>query len=165
MTREEAIEAIKKIQIIIGAVPDGDWRDQSESSLQIVVGLSRLSVKASSFADPADIAAFKKCKAQGHSDVYCFKYGDNGIGQWGDNTAQTHTPMCALHANDMKKHWGSIQAAKHKMVRVVLASGAKCTCMVADRMSALNRIDLNPAASKVLGLNPPFLVDANWHPV
>src|SRR3954467_11309830 len=37
-------------------------------------------VEASSFADPADIHAFRQCKAHGGTDLHCFGLGDNGIG-------------------------------------------------------------------------------------
>jgi len=40
-------------------------------------------VIASSFADPADVRAFKRCKAQGKTDQECFRVGDNGVGCWG----------------------------------------------------------------------------------
>ncbi|MBV8275371.1 MAG: DUF1906 domain-containing protein [Verrucomicrobia bacterium] len=34
----------------------------------------------SSFADPADVATYERCKANGGSEEYCLKIGDNGIG-------------------------------------------------------------------------------------
>jgi hypothetical protein len=116
---------------------------------------------ASSFADPADVRAFKRCKATGKTDLQCFAVGDNGIGQFGANTAQEHTPMCALHKNDMIERWGSVNAAAHKKVRVTVRD-KEVVCLVEDRMSAPGRIDLNPAAAKVLDLRPPFLVDCVW---
>ena len=35
---------------------------------------------ASSFADLADVRAFKRAKAKGMTDQEAFRYGDNGIG-------------------------------------------------------------------------------------
>jgi hypothetical protein len=123
-------------------------------------------VKASSFADPADVRAFKRCKGEGKSDQECFKVGDNGIGCWGDDTTG-NTPMCALPPEDMTEKWGSVIGAKHMRV-VVSANGRTVTCVLGDRMPARKNvkngaaIDLNPAAAKALGLKPPFMVDAVW---
>lgn len=128
---------------------------------------------ASSFADPADVRAFELCKREGKSDAECFKVGDNGIGCWGDFTAQVHTPMCALPPQEMESKWGNVEAAKHKLVRVTLTgSGGKLTsriviCTLADRMPRKPNksgagIDLNPAASAALGLKPPHLSPVDW---
>jgi hypothetical protein len=123
-------------------------------------------VKASSFADPADIAAFKKCKARGNSDAVCFSVGDNGIGCWGDDCTRS-IPMCALPPEDMEEKWGSINAAKHKGVRVE-ANGKSVVCILADRMPRRANIkngagiDLSPAAVAALGLKTPLMVAATW---
>jgi hypothetical protein len=116
---------------------------------------------ASSFADPADIRAFERCKAQGKSDLACFAVGDNGIGQFGKITAQEHTPMIAVHRNAMVAKWGTVAGAAHKAVRVS-ANGRIIRATVEDRISAPGRIDLNPACAKLLGLNPPFTVPCSW---
>lgn len=123
--------------------------------------------KASSFADPKDVAAFKRCKAQGKTDLQCFKVGDNGVGCWGDNTAQLDIPMCAVPPDDMIAKWGSVNAAKHKPI-VVRVNGHQVVCRLADRMPKKKNIkngaviDLNPAALKALGLKPPVMVQAEW---
>lgn len=123
--------------------------------------------QASSFADPADVREFKECKLEGKTDHTCFGEGDNGKGCWGDNTAQWSIPMCALPPEDMIERWDSQRAAKHKKV-LVRANGREVVCILADRMPARANIkngagiDLNPAASKALGLRPPFMVDAEW---
>lgn len=159
---------IKACQKAVGAAQDGkpgketwskiykrltgeewDWTEEGVRSI------------ASSFADPADVRAFQRCKATGKTDIQCFAVGDNGIGQFGANTAQEHTPMCALHKNDMIARWGSINGAAHKKVRVTVGD-KDVVCLAEDRMSAPGRIDLNPAAAKVLDLRPPFLVDCVW---
>ncbi len=126
-----------------------------------------MNVLASSFADLADLRAYERCKAQGKPDRECFKVGDNGIGCWGDRTAQEEIPMCALPPEDMIARFGSVKAAKHARVRVT-ANGREVLCLLADRMPAKANItngagiDLNPAAAKQLALQPPFLVRARW---
>jgi hypothetical protein len=37
-------------------------------------------VKASSFADPADVVAVKKCLKSSKTENQCFAVGDNGVG-------------------------------------------------------------------------------------
>lgn len=124
------------------------------------------SVIASSFADPADVSAFRRCKAAGKSDRECFKVGDNGIGCWGDDTTGD-APMCALPPDDMIARFGSVDAAKHR--RVLVTVGDKTvSCVLADRMPWKTNIrngcgiDLSPAACKALGLKPPVRVRASW---
>ncbi len=122
-----------------------------------------MTVQASSFADPTDVRAFDACKAAGKSDAECFKVGDNGIGCWGDHTAQTHTAMCALPPETIEAKWGNVEAGKHKRVWVRVVN-----CLLADRMPHLDHIkngagiDLNPAAADALGLKPPFLREVSW---
>ena len=117
--------------------------------------------EASSFADPKDLTDFQKCKAQGKTDKQCFKVGDNGIGKFGKLTAQTTTPMVAIHPIDATKRWGSMDAAAHRMVRVTVGSKS-VDASVEDQLGVAGRIDLNPACAKKLGLNPPFTVDCEW---
>ncbi len=123
-------------------------------------------VLASSFADPADVAAFRRCKALGGSDQDCFKVGDNGRGCWGDDTTG-RIPMCALPPEDMVERWGATAAARNKQVHVS-ANARDVVCILADRMPHRENIkngagiDLNPAAAYALGLNPPVLVSAIW---
>lgn len=125
-------------------------------------------VLASSFADPADIAAFKRCKAKGHSDQECFKVGDNGVGCWGDDCSAGSGPCCALPPEVMEYFWGSTNAAKHQKV-VVTRFENKVTCTIKDRMPHLAnihngaRIDLNYDALVALGLEPPTMTQVVWH--
>lgn len=124
-------------------------------------------VKASSFADPADIRAFKKCKDRGRSDQECFKVGDNGIGCWGDSTAEGTGPSCALPPEDMIEKWGSVKAARRKLVNVS-GNGKMVTCVLKDRMPRRANIrngagiDLNSDAVRALGLEPPIMIRAIW---
>lgn len=123
--------------------------------------------KATSFADPADVRQFKLCKRRGHTDMHCFKFGDNGIGVWGDNTAQEHKPMVALPPEHMAERFGQWRDAKHAVVSVTVGR-LSTKAIVADRMPFRrnrrhdNMIDLNPATLKQLGLKAPLLVDAEW---
>jgi hypothetical protein len=124
-------------------------------------------VKASSFADPGDVARFRRCKAGGGSDQECFKVGDNGVGCWGDDTSEGSGPSCALPPEDMAERWGSKAAARRKKVLVV-ANGRQVVCLLKDTMPHRANIkngagiDLNPDAVKALGLAPPIMVPAVW---
>lgn len=126
-----------------------------------------MKVKASSFADPADVRAFKRCKENGGSDAECFKVGDNGIGVWGGNCAEGSGPCCALPPDDMIEKWGSINAAQNRPVRVTVG-GEQVVCTLRDRMPWKKNIrngagvDLNPDACAALGLRPPVMADAEW---
>lgn len=154
---------IQQIQTILGVKADGIWGSKTQAALnKEIKGNKKWPNVASSFADPKDVEAFKRCKATGKTDKQCFAVGDNGIGQFGKITAQEHTPMCALHGEDMIAKWGSIKAAAHKKVKVFVG-GKSVICAVEDRMSSPKAsIDLNPAAAKMLGLKPPFMEEATW---
>lgn len=163
---------LAKIQALIGVEQDGAWDLSSQKALNAVLkgggtvgvgagGNGPFSAKASSFADPKDVEDFKKCKAQGKTDKQCFAVGDNGIGAWGANTAQTTKPMVAVHESDAVAKWGSFDGAAHRKVRVTV-NGKSVLAVVEDKLGKANRIDLNPAAAIKLGLNPPFLVPCEW---
>jgi hypothetical protein len=116
---------------------------------------------ASSFADAKDLADYARSGT--------FARGDNGIGCWGDVTAQLETPMCALPPEDIIAKYGSMKATAARGRRVkVRANGREIVCLLADRMPSRENItnnagiDLNPAAAIHLGLTPPFLVPALW---
>jgi hypothetical protein len=116
---------------------------------------------ASSFADEADLAAFKRCKVRGGSDNYCFNFGDNGIGCWGDSTVAGTGPCCALTKATMVSKWGSMKGAKHKPVRV--QKGEKqVTCILKDVLGVAGRIDLNPDACEALGISIPAHTPVVW---
>lgn len=161
-------EKIKAIQGIIGTTPDGVWGPKSQAAFDVVVhGDTTIHHgKASSFADPKDVAAFRRCKERGGTDQQCFKVGDNGIGCWGDDVTGA-TPACALPPDDMISKWGSVLGAKHKGVEVTV-DGQTVLCILKDRMpwkKNINNeaiIDLNPGACAALGLDPPIMVKASW---
>jgi hypothetical protein len=155
-----------KIQKLLGVDADGFWGPKSQKALnQALAGgggsAGGIRATASSFADPADVRAFERCKATGRTDKQCFAVGDNGIGKWGANTAQTTTPMVAVHPRDAVAKWGSMNAAAHRSVRVTVGNKS-VAATVEDQLGVAGRIDLNPAAAAKLGLNPPFTVPCVW---
>jgi hypothetical protein len=161
-TKGSGNSTLQKIQRVMRIEADGIWGRQSQGALNRArADVSEFSATASSFADPADVAAFKRCKTTGKTDRQCFAFGDNGIGQFGAITAQEKVPMVAVHADDMKARWGSVPAAAHRPV-VVTVKGRSIQATVEDRLGVRGRIDLNPAAAKALGLRPPFLVQCVW---
>lgn len=127
-------------------------------------------VKASSFADPGDVARFHKCKLAGGTDEECFKVGDNGIGMWGDDTSEGSGNSCALPPDDMIDKWGSIDAAHLKPV-VVSNDTLTIVAIVKDRLPWRKHIpqgraliDLNPDSVRALGGTPGnnFEMLVNW---
>lgn len=117
-------------------------------------------VKASSFADPADVRAFRACKQRGGTDQQCFAKGDNGIGAWGAFTAQEDEPMAALPREvwrDAGKRGGAPLEVTYRGVAIKGVLGDTMPALANIRNGA--GIDLNPAFSNKLGLRPPFLVD------
>lgn len=157
---------LKRIQKLLGVEADGFWGPKSQKAMnQELAGgggsAGGIEAMASSFADPADVKAFDKCKATGKTDKQCFAVGDNGVGKFGANTAQTTTAMVAVHPSDAIAKWGSMQGAAHREVRVTVG-GKSVIATVEDQLGKAGRIDLNPAAAKKLGLNPPFLVACVW---
>ena len=176
----EAIDAIKAIQQILKVTPDGIFGNRSRLALDNLVVAAKTAPEspptwtnaphkgiASSFADPADIRAFRRCKANGGSDQDCFKVGDNGIGCWGDDVSEGTGPSCALPPDDMIEKFGSIAAAKHAPVNVSIGDKS-VQCTLRDRMPWKKNIkngaiiDLNPDAVRALGLEPPIMAQAIW---
>lgn len=129
----------------------------------------------SSFADPTDVNSFRKWLAiymedglsQEEAEQKAFKKGDNAVGCWGDDTGEGSGPSCALPPDDMIERWGSVSAAKHKMVEV--KRGDKTVqCVLKDRMPWKKNItneaiiDLNPDTVMALGLTPPIMTTIEW---
>jgi hypothetical protein len=169
-------QQISGIQNLLGVTADGVWGPKSQAALAALVAPKPVpgqeiehKTYASSFADPADVAAFNKCKAQGKSDQECFKVGDNGIGCWGQSTVEGTGPSCALPPEYMTARWGSKSAAKNKEVLVQLdATGKKVLCVLKDQMPSVEnlandaKIDLNPDACAALDLEPPIMEKVTW---
>lgn len=165
-------EDTRTIQRACQAVPDGVYGPATAKAIineLVRVGIlnpdvvSVHAVKASSFADPADVAAFRRCKDQGNSDEVCFHVGDNGIGKWGDDTT-SNVPICALPPDDWRHLGDKARGAKV----LVTGNGRKVVCELRDTMPAKANvtngagIDLNPAAVEALGLTPPIMISATW---
>ena len=165
-------ESTKTIQHLVGVAADGAYGPETANAILkefVRVGIANPDlilihhVKASSFADPADVAAFQRCKAQGNSDQACFKVGDNGIGKWGDDTT-VNVPMCALPPDDWRQLGSNARGAKV----LVTGNGRTVICELRDTMPAKANvkngagIDLNPAAVEALGLHPPIMIPATW---
>lgn len=162
---------VAEIQTILGVTADDRWGVHTQAALDSLIhettdtGVHK--GKASSFADPADILAFKRCKDRGGSDQDCFKVGDNGIGCWGDSVVEGTGASCAIPPDDMISKWGSTGNAKHKPVEVS-ANGKTIICVTKDRMPWKKNItngaiiDLNPDACRELGVEPPVMIKAEW---
>lgn len=171
----------RKIQEILGTAQDGIPGPNDDEALTRLRLHARLDTEkweplqttsaispiwheghASSFADPADVRAFRRCKAQGKSDSECFKVGDNGIGKWGMDTTQP-VPMCALPPED----WQILTHPPGTVV-IVEANGQTVRAELQDTMPHRANItngaiiDLNPAACAALGMEPPLMVKARW---
>jgi hypothetical protein len=120
-------------------------------------------VVASSFADPKDVAAYKRAIAQGKTEAEALKIGDNGIGKWGDNTTDSNVPMCALPREDWMPKWGNGASARGKKVAVTYR-GKTVIGELRDTMPHKANIkngagiDLNPGFGKAFGITPPFLL-------
>ncbi len=114
--------------------------------------------RASSFADPKDIAAFKACKARGHTDSYCFAYGDNGIGAWGHDTTGD-LPMAALP----RETWRAAEKTGGDQLLLRYNKGPAFPVVLGDTMPSKANIkngagiDLNPAALALFNKQAPIL--------
>lgn len=165
MTATQRKAKIKGIQKILEVEQDGVIGPITRAAFEQLgdgsVESDWVTAKISSFADPADVEAFRKCKAEGYSDKYCFKFGDNGRGYYGDDTT-TNEPMCALRKETIVARWGTLAKGKHKPVIVQLYDGREVTCKLADLLGSKGRVDLNPGACKALGLRPPALESGRW---
>jgi len=125
-------------------------------------------VNASSFADPKDVAAFRKCKATGKTDTECFKVGDNGVGAFANSPCwRDDICFCALPRDVWMERWGTAKNAalrpvwvriNDRVVRGVLGD----TMPWKRNISNGAGIDLNPGFAKAFGLHPPFMVRAEW---
>lgn len=166
---------IQDIQTILDVVPDGRWGPRSQAAFDALLhpppakftSLEGKEINASSFADPKDVAAFLRCKAQGLSDQECFEVGDNGIGFTGLNCADDNVPMCALPPEEWGLKYGTKNNAAGKPVDVT-HKGKTVRGILGDTMPAIKnitndaRIDLNPGFAKAFGLKPPFMIRATW---
>lgn len=150
------------LESLIGADPDSDWPPAATGSPG-----DAHNVIATSFADPADVAAFKKCKANGGTDQECFKVGDNGIGKWGDDCSAGSGPRCALPPEDWQQ-FGTTTARGKKVLVKSAVTGQEVICELRDTMPHRANItngagiDLNPDAVAALGLKVPLRATVIW---
>ena len=134
-------------------------------------------VWASSFADPPDVKAFRRCKDQGKSDDECFEVGDNGVGVWNDDCSQGSGPSCALPPEVMEYYFKAVpdnkwRDARNQIILVRLANSHKdVEVAIRDRMPHIYtlerkgrkyRIDLNPDACLALGKHWPLEELVYW---
>lgn len=118
------------------------------------IGVLRAPARArvTTFATFKDLVGYIKCLIAGGTATKCYLKGDNGVGAWGDTTAQIHTPMCALPPREMVVRFGSSRAARGKMVKVHVPRLHR-TVMCECRDKGPNGVvDINPAALQELGL-------------
>jgi hypothetical protein len=121
-------------------------------------------VRASSFADPSDVAAYKNAIAEGKTEAEARELGDNGIGVWGDITVREDKPMCALPPEDWQSRWGTGENARGKSVAVTYL-GKTVMGELRDTMPHRRNIkngsgiDLNPGFAKSFGIEPPFMLE------
>ncbi len=171
----KAIETTKAIQTLLGQKPDGIFGplcDQALANLRATgpdeewpVPSSEIhAVKATSFADPADVKAFRACKAAGGSDQDCFKVGDNGVGKWGDDCTKGNGPICALPPEEWQQ-FGSHARGK----KVIVTHGDKqVIAELRDTMPHYANIhngagiDLNPDACEALDISIPAEARVTW---
>lgn len=125
-------------------------------------------VTASSFADPKDVAAYRKAIAEGKTREEARREGDDGMGCWGDDTTSPDKPMCALPREDWIAKWGDGGLARGQLVAVTY-QGQTVVGELRDTMPSKANIengagiDLNPGFAKAFGLVPPFMIhDVEW---
>lgn len=117
---------------------------------------------ATTFADPADIRAFKRCKAQGKTDQQCFKVGDNGIGCWGDDCT-AWKPYVAVSPD----YWKQLKNPRGAKVKV-WHGAVFITAELRDTLPAVKNvtngavIDLNACAAEALGIPVPCSANVKW---
>jgi len=174
LTTATAMGKIADIQGILGVKQDSLWGPKSQAALDALTSryYGTHLVKATSFADPADVKAFKACKAQGKTDTQCFRVGDNGrgtpaLGRGPDGKGTDTTaaiPMCALPPEDWEPLGADAPGA-----RVLVRHGdVEVVCELRDTMphkAAITNgagIDLNPAACKALGIPIPASAQVVW---
>jgi hypothetical protein len=158
---------IRDIQKLVGAEQDGVLGPETEAAIDEATAEGWHIGLASSFADPADVRAFRRCKAQGKSDNECFGVGDNAIGYWKDDTSEGTGKSVAVPPDDMIERWGSKDAAHLKQV-LIQTTTTQATAFVKDTMPWKRHItngaviDCNPDTCAALNEKPPMMIAAKW---
>jgi hypothetical protein len=151
-------KTLQALTTLCGIPDDAPWPDNAP----VVAGWT--AVKATSFADPADVAAFRACKAHGNSDLACFAKGDNGVGKWGDDCTEGSGLACALPPEEWAQ-FGS--AARNKLVEID-HDGTMVVAELRDTMPHRANItngagiDLSPDTCKALGISIPADAQVRW---
>ena len=165
------MSAIVKIQEILGVTPDGIWGPKSQAALEFLINAYSATgdtdwheVKGSSFADPADVRAFKRCKAAGGTDQACFKVGDNAVGAWGDDTSEGSGPCVALPPEDWQHLGTNARGTKVEVKYGDKSVVAQLKDTMPHKANIRNGagIDMNPDTCRALGLEPPVLTKVSW---
>lgn len=142
---------------------DGQIGPRTEAAIVLANRLQNVS----SFADPADIAAFQAAKARGLTDEEAFAFGDNGIGFWGDATVAGTGNAVALPPECIIAKWGSLGAGRGRAV-LVTANGVTVQAQLKDTMPHLAAItdpacvDCNPDTIAAMGLTCPAMAPGSW---
>jgi len=110
-------------------------------------------MKATSFADEADLRAFNRAIHEGKSTREGLEVGDNGMGAWGKSTVKGTGACVALSPHVAGFRRGGL-------VRVFYGE-KHVDCDVRD-IAPENVIDLNPDACAELGLKPPVATFVDW---
>lgn len=103
--------------------------------------------RAATFATPSDLANYARTGS--------LATGDNGVGAWGHNTAQT--AGVAIPSDLLKSVYGHPDAANGKRVEVISPNGQSAILPILDKAPRIaNRannavIELTPAATQILG--------------
>lgn len=152
------VRSLEALHTLTGLPDDAPW----PYSAPVVAGWSV--VKATSFADPADVESFRRCKDKGNSDSYCFAHGDNGVGKWGDDCTEGSGPACALPPEE----WAQFGSSARKKRVEIDHNGTTIVAELRDTMPHKANIhngaglDLNPDACKALGISIPADAQVKW---
>lgn len=115
-------------------------------------------LRLTSFATYKDLRNYISCLLAGGSETHCYNEGDNGVGAWGDITAQETVSMCALGEDFCVENFGSWNAGYNKKIKVTYMD-ASVICRCCDKGPDAV-CDLNPAALIELGLSAETELDA-----
>ena len=120
-------------------------------------------VLASTFADPADVEAYKRALAEGKTEEEALAIGDNAIGCWDNPTGVGSGPQCALPPED----WEHL-AKPHGTAVLVRIGGKSALAKLGDTMPHKANIkngagiDMNPDLCAKLGVSPGGMYRASW---
>jgi hypothetical protein len=162
---------VLELQSLLGVPADGDWGARSSAALKCAIfGLSLLAPNVTfgtSFADPADVAAYDAAIARGMSPEEALAIGDNGIGCYNNKTREGSGPQVALPPEFMLARFGGEAQAQGQPIKISL-NGKTVVAKIGDVMPHLGEepsgalIDNNPDVVRALGLEPPMKTTLTW---